>query len=188
MIDTWGSKDIHGKKLRIRDRFRIRFYNNEKTLIEDFIKGVRKIYSIAKYIRYSKKRFEVEVRGQLISKEILKLGRISTSNWEMPNKINKKQKIIWIRAFADCDGTVGDYNYSRYVAIDSINLKGLKQISKSLEGFGILNRIQKVNYKGKISYRLKISGRNNLVRYFKLIGFKHIKKQSKLNKILKSYE
>jgi len=99
-----------------------------------------------------------------------------------------RQKKIWIRTFADCDGTVGHYKYYRYVAIDSINLNGLKQISYFLNKINIKNRIQKVVYNKKISYRLKISGRLNLVRYNKLIGFNHPKKQDKLNKAINSYD
>ena len=41
---------------------------------------------------FSEKRFEVDVRGQIISKEILKLGEISTKNWSMPKNLIKKQK------------------------------------------------------------------------------------------------
>ena len=100
----------------------------------------------------------------------------------------EKQKIIWIRAFTDCDGTVYYKNYNRYIAIDSINLNGLKQISKTLEGFGIINRIIKVKYKDYISYRLKISGRNNLIKYNNLIGFNHPKKKRKLDEAIKSYK
>jgi len=188
IIDTWKSKDMHGNKLRVRKRFRVRFYNNEKTLIEDFINAAQKIYPIQKYIRYSQKRSEVEVRGQIICKKLLSLGGVSTKNWEVPKSLNKKQKSIWIRAFADCDGTVGHYNYNRYIAIDSINLKGLNQISKVLDEFGIFNRIQKVKYKGKISYRLKVSRRENLLKFSKLIGFNHPKKKKKLISAIQSYK
>jgi len=188
IIDTWKSKDIHGKKLRIRKIFRIRFYNDEKTLIEDFIKSVKKIYYDKKYIRYSEKRMEVEVRGQIISKKILKLGDISSKSWEIPKNLSNNQKGIWIRAFADCDGTVYNNHYNRYVAIDSINLNGLKQMSKMLEEFVIINRIIKVKYKGKISYRLKIYGKDNLIRYKELIGFNHPGKQKKLIDAINSYK
>ncbi|MFH1311278.1 MAG: LAGLIDADG family homing endonuclease [Nanoarchaeota archaeon] len=188
IIDTWKSKDIHGKKLRIRKRLRVRFYSNEKTLIDDFIESVIKIYHDKKYIRYSEKRMEVEVRGQIISKKILELGNISTTSWEMPKNLSNKQKRIWIRAFADCDGTIGYYKYNKYVAIDSINLKGLTQISHILTKFGIFNRIQNVKYKGKISYRLKVSRKENLIRYNRLIGFNHPYKQEKLIKVINSYK
>ncbi|MBU0959111.1 MAG: hypothetical protein KKB31_04155 [Nanoarchaeota archaeon] len=192
IINTWKSKDMHGKKLRIRPRFRVRFYNNEKTLIKDFISSVKKIYSSTKYakkyIKYSEKRFEVEVRGQIIAKSIFFLGEISTKNWELPKNLKKNQEIIWIRAFADCDGTVGHYGHHRYIAIDSINFKGLKQLSKVLEELGISNRILKVKYKGNTSYRLKISQKENLAKYLKLIGFNHPKKQRKLVKAINSYK
>ena len=116
------------------------------------------------------------------------MGQVSTKNWEVPKDLTNKQKIIWIRAFADCDGTVGHYNYNRYIAIDSINLNGLNQISNVLSELGIFNRIQKVRYKEIISYRLKISRKDNLVRFNKLIGFNHPKKKQKLIEAINSYK
>ncbi|MBI2628571.1 LAGLIDADG family homing endonuclease [Candidatus Pacearchaeota archaeon] len=86
-----------------------------------------------------------------------------------------------MRSFADCDGTVNNSNYDRYVAIDSINFDGLKQISDKLNEFGIFNRIYKVQYKERNSYRLKISKRENLLKFNNLIGFSHPLKQEKLN-------
>ena len=83
---------------------------------------------------------------------------------------------------------MNDYNYTRYVAIDSINLNGLKQISLILDEFGISNRIIEVRYKDNISYRLKISRRDNLIKFNELIGFNHPLKKKKLNEAIKSYQ
>ena len=66
LIDTWKSKDIHGNHLRIKKPLRLRFYNREEKLIKDFIESIKNIFSQQKHIRYSKKRFEVEIRGQII--------------------------------------------------------------------------------------------------------------------------
>ena len=188
MIDKWKSKDMHGKRLRIRPKFRIRFYNQNKILIDDFIESVKIICPHLKYIHHIEKRNEVVIRSQVFAKGLLELGDVSTPHWEIPKKLSKSQKIIWIRAFADCDGTMGYYKYNRYIAIDSINLSGLKQLSRIISELGCSNRIQKVKYRGKISYRLKISGRGNLIKYFKLIGFTHPQKQARLLKALKSYK
>ena len=187
-IYTYKCKDIHGKRLRVRRRLRVKFYNKEEKLINDFINTFKILYPNIKSIRYYKKRLEVEIRNDFFAKEILEIGKVWSSNWEFPKDINTKQKRIWIRAFADCDGTVNDYNYTRYVAIDSINLNGLKQISLTLDEFGISSRIIEVRYKDKITYRLKISRRDNLIRFNELIGFNHPLKKKKLNEAIKSYK
>ncbi len=186
-VSLWKSKDIHGKKLRIRPRFRIKFYNIEQELVDDFIKSIREVYSGEKYVYYSKKRAEVEVRGQIITKGIFALGRVSTKNWEVPKNLTKNQKRIWISAFVDCDGTVYNKNYNRYVAIDSINLNGLKQISLILNEFEISSKIYTIRYKENISYRLKISGKEDLFKFRKIINLKHPCKKAKLNEAIKSY-
>jgi len=188
IIDTWKCKEIRGNNIRVRKRLRVRFYNQEEELIRDYLDAVRKAHPQQKYIRYSKKRSEIEIRSQIICKSILKLGKVSTKNWEVPKKLNNKQKIIWTRAFADCDGTVGHYNYNRYVAIDSINLNGLNQIANTLNKLRISSRIQKVKYRENTSYRLIISGKENLIKFNKIIGFMHPIKKKKLKEAIQSYK
>jgi len=186
-IYPWKCKEIRGNNVRIRKKLRVKFWNKEDKLMNDFVVSVKRIYPHLKYIWEDKKKFVAEVRSQIFSKDLLKLGKVSTKSWEFPKDINAKQKRIWIRAFADCDGTVNNYNYTRYVAIDSINLKGLKQISLILSEFGISSRIIKVRYKDKVSYRLKISRQDNLRKYEDIIGFNHPLKKRKLKEAIKSY-
>jgi hypothetical protein len=188
MIDKWKCKEIRGNNIRIRKKFRVRFYNQEKSLINDFIDGVNKVYPDLKYIKYSEKRGEIDIRSQKLAKGIFGLGNISTKSWEFPKKLNRAQKRIWVNAFASCDGTVYNKNYNRYVAIDSINLKGLKKISRILKEFKILSSIYKVEYKENLSYRLRIYRKENLIRFNNLIGFKHPTKQKKLEEAIKSYK
>ena len=189
MISNWLCKDIHGKKLRIRKRFsRVRFYNQNAELIKDYIEAIKIICPHLSYIRHIQHRNEVDIRSQILAKGLLKLGDISTKSWQIPKDLSNRQKRIWARAFADCDGTVGYYNYDRYVSVDSINLKGLKQLVNLLNDLGITSRIQKVVYKENESYRLRIYRKENLFRYYKLVGFTHPKKQEKLSQAIQSYK
>lgn len=187
-IYTWKCKDIHGKRLRIRRRLRTKFFNKEKALIEDFIKSVKKVYPWLKSMKYYEKRIEVEIRNDTVAKEILALGKVWSSNWEFPKDLNNRQKRIWIKAFVDGEGTVNNENYNRYVAVSSINLDGLKDISRTLKELGISSKIYTIRYKSYTSYRLKISRKENLVKFNKLIRFNHPLKQRKLNEALKSYK
>lgn len=188
MIGFWKCKEIRGNNIRVRNKLRVKFSNKENLLMNDFISSVKIVYPHLKYLWYDGKKCDIEVRSAIFSKDLLKLGDISTKNWEFPSDLTRNQKIIWIRTFADCDGTVNNYNYTRYVAIDSINLKGLKQLVKALSNLSIFSRIIKVKYKGNISYRLKISKYDNLIRYKNLIGFNHPKKKKKLDEAVKSYK
>jgi len=188
MIDTWKCKEIRGNNIRVRKRLRVRFYNQERILINDFIECVNKVYPELKYIRYSEKRGEIDIRSQRLVKGILLLGDISTKSWEFPKKLNKIQKRIWISAFADCDGTVYNKDYRRFISIDSINLNGLNEVSNILSEFKIENKIYTINYKGYISYRLKIFGKENLIKFNNLIGFNHPLKKEKLRGAINSYK
>lgn len=185
-IDFWKSKDMHGKKIRIRRKLRTRFYNADKEIIDDFINSIKFCFPNFKTIKVYPERYEIVVKNHPISKEILKLGRVKSLDWEFPKNISKTQKILWIRAYADCDGTVQNTNSDRFVAIDSINYKGLKRISRELKLLGIFNKIYFIL--GGKSFRLKVFKKENLIKYNKIVGFTHLGKQNKLNDAIKSYK
>jgi len=187
-IYSWKSKDIHGRKLRIRRRLRTKFFNKEETLIKDFIATIGQLYPEVKSIRYYPKRMEVEVRNDTVSKNILGLGKVWSANWQFPRNLTKRQTIIWIRAFSDGEGTVNNRDYDRYVAIASINFRGLKSISQALKKLYIKNKIYNINYKSHQSYRLKISRKENLIRFYKIIGFNHPKRMERLKEAIESYK
>jgi len=181
-------KDRHGKKLRVRKRRRTYFYNTEIALIKDFIKTIKILYPEIKNIHYRPKRYELAVENHRISKDILKIGKVGSKNWEVPRGLNKRQKIIWLGAFVDGEGSVCNSDYHRYVVIDSINKFGLKAISDNLKELDIENHFYRFNFRGYIFYRIKISRKENLIRFCKLIGFNHPKRQEKLREAIKSYK
>ncbi|MAH03846.1 hypothetical protein CMI39_03610 [Candidatus Pacearchaeota archaeon] len=189
LIGFWNCKETRGNSFRVRKRFsRVRFYNQNEELINDYINAVKKACPHLTYVRYIKRRSEVDLRSQILAKGLLNLGDISTRNWELPQNINKRQKRIWLGTFVDCDGTIQNRKYDRFIAIDSINLRGLKEISKVLENFNITNKIYTIKYKDNISYRLKIFRKENLIRFNKLIDLKHPIKKKKLVEAIRSYK
>ena len=181
-------KDFHGGKIRIRRKLRTKFYNIEPFLIQDFLKTIKRLYPGIKSIKYYPKRNEIDVDNNKISKEILNLGKIGSRVWEVPKKLNRLQKIIWVRSFVDGEGSVGNFNYHRYVVVDSINGKSLKEVSLILTSLGIENKFYRFVFRGYVFYRIKISKKENLVRFHKIIGFNHPKRQKKLEEAIKAYK
>ena len=178
--------DLHGRKLRTRRRLRVKFYNKEKALIDDFINAVKKVRPDIKSLRYYPYRIEVEIRNHTLSKEILSLGKVWSHNWQFPENLTEYQKKIWIRAFSDSEGTVNNQNYDRYIALDSVNFEGLKKVSDNLKEFGIDNKIYWFDKSRRA--RIKISKKENLVRFKETIGFEHPEKQAKLTSAIHSFK
>ena len=185
-IYSWKCKDIHGKKIRVRRRLRTKFFNKEPALINDFMNAIKLAFPKVKSIKYYPKRIEVEIRNHTLSNEILKLGKVWSHNWEFPRAMSLKQKKLWIRAFSDSEGTVNNYNYDRFVALDSINLKGLKRISNELKKLGISNKLYE--FKKFNRSRIKIHGKGNLIKFRNIIGFEHPSKQVKLTEAINSFK
>ncbi len=103
--------------------------------------------------------------------------------WILP-KLSKKNLAFWLRAFFDCEGWVHNRNaVDRHIGLDSVNYKGILQIKKALEKFGINSKFKK---KENI-YRLLIYGKENLINYEKKIGFLHPKKKNILGQAIESY-
>ena len=88
----------------------------------------------------------------------------------------------------DGEGSVGNFNDHRYVVIDSINGKSLKEVSLILTSLGIENNFYRFVFKKYFFYRIKISKQENLLRFNKVIGFNHPKRQKKLEEAIKSYK
>lgn len=187
-IYPYKNKDLHGGKLRIRRYLRTRFFNKEEALIQDFLETIRKIYPEIRSIKYYPKRYEIDVRNYRISKDILKLGRIGSRVWEVPRNLNRRQRIIWLRAFVDGEGSVYNKGYDRYLVIDSINGRGLKEVSSILKSLRIENHFYRFDFKGYIFYRIKISRKENLTRFCKVIGFNHPKRMKKLKEAINSFK
>ena len=161
----------------------IGFRNYNLTLLRDFQ---------SKFFKQFNKKPKLRKDGRCIinSKEIYfglikKFDSFYSREWTFPN-IHRNYLKYWLSAFFDCEGWVivkGRQN--RQIGADSINYKGLKQISKALKIFNIETKLRE--NKGRNSYRLYIFGKDNLIRYQEKIGFLHNEKKRKLKEAIKSY-
>lgn len=111
---------------------------------------------------------------------------------EAPSVILESNNVIqreFLKALFSCDGTVSNHTYM--VEYYSNSKKLLQQISCILYQEGIKCKIR---YKSAVcngkkfdSYRLYISGQENLVKYYHKIGFYNNKKKEILKKMINKY-
>lgn len=131
---------------------------------------------------------ELDLRVRSV-KHILRRLRLIGSNskdWFIPPELflaNERIKREWIRAFFDDEGTIREKGLS----VCSVNKHGLLQIKKLLNQFRILSTLivkkQTIKTKIHISWVLRIRNKC-LVRFHRLIGFRHPKKKMMLEKIV----
>ena len=109
--------------------------------------------------------------------------------------ISDREKIGYIRGFADGDGSVSKYrkdkHYNRMIELVNTEKGLLLKIQQYLTELGIESKLtsKKVYQKNhKQAYQLRISRRRNLKLWQKKIGFNHLKKKQRLEILLKSYK
>ncbi|MBI2148584.1 MBL fold metallo-hydrolase [Candidatus Woesearchaeota archaeon] len=89
----------------------------------------------------------------------------------------------FIRGFADADGCVK----KEQIAIDTTSQKMSEQIQFMLNRLGIESSLSienRTGYSEFTSYRLNIKGRESVLKFSDLIGFGHLDKKNKLDKLL----
>jgi hypothetical protein len=103
----------------------------------------------------------------------------------MPN-LGNDQLCYWLRAFFDAEPWIEIYpGKSRLIGMDCCNKRWLFQIKSALKRLGINSNISK--RKGGTIWRLVICGKENLIRYQKMINYLHPMKKKKLIDALNSY-
>ena len=162
----------------------IGFRNTNTVLLNDFQKKFSKVFGITPIITKDKDRCKVQNK-ELTLKLLKEFNSFYSKNWALPN-ISKTHIKSWLRSYFDSDGWVGlVHRKDRKIGLESINLKGLKQIQTALKSFDITSTIKW--HKNHYIWSLTICGKDDIERFKKNIGFLHPKKSKKLDEALASY-
>ncbi len=163
----------------------IRFYPDDIELAKLFVKDFKKIYLKKPTIKKLKNHFRVHVSSRPAWEDLNKIAGFSSLEWDLPKKYfrSKEEKIIWLRALFDCEGYVG----KRAIQLQSVNLKGISSIKKTLLNIGITSSIYNYTRKNpnwNVNYILSITKKDNLIKFSNLVGFDHSLKKEKIKKYL----
>ena len=163
-------------------RFEIR---NDEEFVKEFVRCFEEVYGLRYNYKYylPRKSYVLYIASQVICKDLLNLGDFGTRAWRIPRDVLKSEDIkitgAFLRGFYDSEGSVG----KSAISASSINLKGLKQVSSLLETLGIQNIIRPI----KDKYYLVYIFRKQRFKIFReRIGFTILRKQERLNEILKN--
>src|SRR3989338_3974097 len=173
----------HPRKNLIHDRYYVRYVNKENILVNQFIKDVKSVFG-RKVTKL--RRFEYEVCGKWIYDIFYNPGALKSYNWFIPSRIMNSNKLVkkeWLKAIFDDEG----YIAKNQIELGIVNKKAINQIQKLLKNFKIKTKLYKPyipkNPKHRIVYRISIQ-RENVLKYFKCIGFSHNQKRKKLLKLV----
>jgi intein/homing endonuclease len=175
------------------ERNEARYFNIEMDLINDFINSVSKTFGVKCYKIYEGKTcFHTGIRNKEIAK-FLNQYSFGSKTWFIPDFVltgTDKIKIAYLQAFFDDEGSVifgkRKWGYNRAIQMQSINKKGLLQISNILLTLGIESNFHGP-YKEKY-YELKITHKDNIKLFREKINFVHKRKRRLLDDCIKTYQ
>jgi len=176
-----GSVFIRKSKNSDGPHYDIRFYPDDETVANLFMKTVYELYHKKSRIRKEEKYFKIGVESKLACNHLLSIIPFASLSWKIPHQvlINNECKKEFIRAFFDCEAYVG----KRIIQVQSVNQQGLKEIMNLLREFGIESKMYEYHRKNKnwnTNYILCIMKKDSRERYLNNIGFNHLSKQKKL--------
>ncbi|MCS4542133.1 MAG: hypothetical protein HY929_07440 [Euryarchaeota archaeon] len=174
-----------------------RFSNSDPILINDFIKISKKLFGIVPhhYI-YSRSRREVQITSIEVKEFIKKLGReiLENSNKKaLPCfvfKCSDEEIGNLVKAIFDGEATVSKTGKQIEITLGSRSL--IKQLQILLLRMGIISYFRPTfkyatNSKNKIKrkyFRLWITGRDNLIAFYKNVGFQSQEKRKRLQRAI----
>lgn len=179
-----GSVYIREENNRKR-HYTIRFYPDNIELANSFVRSFHMIYGRSPSIKVEKKYFIINCDCKDAVLDLFSITKFGSLEWFIPFKIlkNSATKKEWLKSFFDCDGYVA----KKYVQLQSVNRKGIKQIQTLLQTFGIVSRIYIYKRKQKnwnTNYLLNIYGKEMMAKFSKEIGFNHPLKMKKLDNLI----
>jgi intein/homing endonuclease len=160
--------------------YHIGFRNTNYVLLKDFQEKFERVFKLKPHITNEGR---CRIQNKKLYYFLTKNQSFYSWHWQLP-KLTKKQLVCWLRSYFDSDGWVfvkGRQN--RHIGLDSVNKKGIIQISRALSSFGINTLLKK--HRGLS--RIFIYGKENLVLFRKQIDFLHPAKRNKLDEAIASY-
>ncbi len=181
-----GDGNINIRKEKNSCHYEIRFFPDNIDIAYYYCECFFNEFGIKPSIRKQNNYFRVEIKNKPVCLSLLSLSKYSGLNWNMPD-MNSNQKIEWIKCFFDCEAYVNQTENT--IQVKSINSKGLFNINNNLKNLGIKSKIygpyKQYSKNQNDYYVLNIAGKDNILRYQKLINFNHPDKKCALNKLVK---
>lgn len=175
-------------KIRKRHSFfhyEIRFYPDDLVMIQKYCYAIKYIYDKVPHVTKLKNLFQVSITFRTILEDLVEVASFGLKTWQPSAKLflTQNAKAHWLRAFFSAEAYVG----KNAIKIQTVNKKGMREVSKLLFDFGINHKRYKYIPKN-LNYSpveiLMIFRKDARKLFYERIGFWHRKKTEALKKSL----
>ncbi len=178
-----GDGSVQARDMGNYVKYQIDFFPDDKVMLEEYMKNMKKVYNKTPRIKNFGRMYTVRISSKTIGEDLLKEAKFGLKKWELPNTLlsNIKNKRAWLKAFFSAEG----YINQKSIKVQTVNEKGMHQVSTLLEEFSIPHKVysylpkNKAHSKVHIIMIVKKEGRK---QFYKKIGFWHSKKMEILKR------
>ena len=180
-----GDGIVQVRKVKTYYVHQIDFFPDDELMLMTYYNQVRKLYDKEPSVRIRDNVYHVRMTSRAIVEDLLENAQFGIKEWSVPYDLFSIQgaKEVWLKAFFSAEAYVGD----NVIRIQTVNEKGMLQISKMLFDLGIDNRIYNYQPKNKnwsLVTIVSINKKEARKKFFEKIGFWHSKKTKSLKKSL----
>ncbi len=180
-----GDGSVQVRKGKSFSHYQLDFFPDDIRMLKKYLSLMKRVYKTIPSITRRDNVFAARLFQKFIVLDLLKISKFGVYNWNIPNWIMKNDlnKKAWLRAFFSAEGYVNQ----KYIKTQSVNLIGISKVSHLLDSMDISHRVY--YYKPKNTNHSKvallfISPFKSRIKFYKEIGFWHLKKERKLRETL----
>lgn len=182
-----GDGNVVHRVEKTYERWKITFFPDDKTMLDTFEHFMTSVYDKKLTITKKSGYYYVQLTSKSTAIDLLEIGRFSMYEWIIPDFVLEKRYylIAWLRAFFSAEAHVND----AVVRVQTVNKRGMKQVSQALTSLGIANKMYKYTPKQSNHSQVHIVIISHYAmrqKYRQLIGFWHKDKMQTLLKALHS--
>jgi|SRR3989344_2466370 len=134
-----GDGSVQVRKEKTITHHQLDFFPDDKEMVDVYCSFIKKLYGKSPAVKIKGKMHIARISLKYIVLDLLKECNFGIHKWTLPErlfKLNKDKAIrYWLRGFFSAEGYVNP----KYVKTQSVNIVGLRKVSKLLNYLGIVH-------------------------------------------------
>jgi len=180
-----GDGSVHARKEKKFNHYEINFFPDDDLMLTKYCDVLKQLYGKTPRVKRKSKVFDVRLTSRTIYDDLASYSTFGIYSWNLPKRLFAVEgaREAWLRAFFSAEAYVGP----DHIKIQSVNKKGLAEVSKLLDELDIEHRYYEYSPKNKKHSRVGmifINKKSARKIYYDRIGFWHLRKTVALREAL----
>jgi len=177
-----GDGSVQKRKEKSFYHHQIDFFPDDELMKDTYMSQINEVYKKIPSTQKKNKFYNIRLSSKVVVEDLVKLANFGLKNWNLPTSLFciKGARENWLKAFFSAEAYVN----SKSIKIQTVNKKGMQEVSRILKELGITTRNYEYHPKKENHSPVSIifiNKKEDRLKFFNKIGFWHKKK----NKILK---